>query len=201
MEKRKSIKNIIQVFTIIMRSAVSPEFIFPGGGTAARCVDTCIGVLEKEYAGLSQERIVDFCVCQVYAIARFPEDYMKRWKVSHSFGKKALERFAGTKQAHQYYEDKWLKANRLSRHCLFESIQDKSKHPLYEYVYPEYEDRTKDRICGTEAGYYICGISTLLWTPLSPVCRKCRKAEKCKGRTKKMYPELYRLREGFSKDN
>lgn len=201
MEKEKKIKNVIQVFTIIMRQTVSPEFVFPGGGIAARCVTNCIEKLEKEYAGLSQERIVDYCICQVYAITRFPEDYIKRWKASHSFGEKALARFARAKQAHRYYEDKWLKANGLNRRFLLESILDKSKHPLYKYVYPEYEDNTKARICGTEAGYYICGISTLLWTPLSPICRTCVKAEKCKERTKKMYPELYRLREEPSKDN
>ena len=201
MEKEKEIKNVIQVFTIIMRQAVSPGFVFPCGGIAARCVTNCIEKLEKEYTGLSQERIVDYCVCQAYAIARFPEEYIKRWKASHSFGKKALARFAGAKQPHRYYEDKWLKTNGLNRNYLLESIRDKSKHPLYKYIYYEYEDNTKARICNTEAGYYICGISTLLWTPLSPICRICVKAEKCKERTKKMYPELYRLRKGFSKDN
>ncbi|MCY1134015.1 hypothetical protein OWT79_10435 [Bacteroides fragilis] len=200
MEKDKKIKNIIQVFTAVMRKAVSPEFIFPGGGMATRYVTSCIETLEKEHTGLSQERIVDYCVCQAYAIAHFPEDYMKRWKVNHSFGERALARFSGTKQSQRYYENKWLEANGLTRHFLLESIQDKSKHPLYKYVYPEYEDNTKARICGTEAGYYICGISTLLWTPLSPICKKCINAGKCKERTKKMYPELYRLREGFSKE-
>ena len=200
MEREKKIKDFVQVFTIIMRHAVSPEFTFPGGGIAARCVANCIEQLEKEYIQLSQERIVDYCVCQTYAISRFSKEYMTRWKAGHSFGAKAFSRFKRTRQACKYYEDRWLHANRLSRSFLLESIQDKSKHPLYKYVYPDHEDRTKSRACGTDAGYYICGISTLLWTPLSPICRKCIKAGKCKERTKKMYPELYRHREESSKD-
>lgn len=200
MEKEKSNKDIIQVFTIIMRHTVSPEFTFPGGGIAARYIANCTEQLEKEYSQLSRERIVDYCVCQIYAISRFSKEYMARWKVSHSFGEKAFVRFKGSKQVYKYYEDRWLHANGLSRRSLVESIQDKSKHPLYKYVYPDHEDRTKARACGTDSGYYICGISTLLWTPFSPICRKCIKANKCKERTKMMYPELYRLREEPIKD-
>lgn len=199
MEKEKLIKDIILVFTRIMRQAISPGFIFPGGGAAARCVTSCIEKLKEDYPELSQERIVDFCICQVYAISRFPKEYVQRWKVTHSFGAKALTRFKQTKQAHRYYEDKWLKSNGLNRYSLLEPIRDRSSHPLYKYIYPDYEDKTKARVMNTDAGYYICGVSTLLWSPLSPVCRQCTHAEKCKERTQKTYPELYRLREELSK--
>lgn len=63
-----------------------------------------------------------------------------------------------------------------------------------KFLYPEYEDATKCRRIGTEAGLYVCSLSTLLWTPLSPVCRECTMAEKCREMTCERYPELYRLR-------
>ncbi len=46
----------------------------------------------------------------------------------------------------------------------------------------------------TEVGYYICGASTLLWTPFSPACRACIRAALCRKRTEMIYGELYRIR-------
>ena len=37
-------------------------------------------------------------------------------------------------------------------------------------------------------------LSTLMWTPFSPSCSKCAKAEPCRRRTQARYPELYRIR-------
>ena len=59
---------------------------------------------------------------------------------------------------------------------------------------PEYEETTKRRQHSTEAGYLVCALSTLMWTPFSPSCSKCAKAEPCRRRTQARYPELYRIR-------
>nr|DAP23305.1 MAG TPA: hypothetical protein [Caudoviricetes sp.] len=112
----------------------------------------------------------------------------------HSFGRKALERFARNTSTHRYWEDRWLKEHGLSRGGLLHEVRDRSQHPLAKFLYPEYEDATKCRRIGTEAGLYVCSLSTLLWTPLSPVCRECTMAEKCREMTCERYPELYRLR-------
>lgn len=77
---------------------------------------------------------------------------------------------------------------------LLHEVRDRSQHPLAKFLYPEYEDATKRRRIGTEAGLYVCCLSTLLWTPLSPVCQECAMAGKCREMTRERYPELYRLR-------
>lgn len=184
-----------KVFSILMRTAVTAAFTFPKGGIATRAVSSCLGVLDGHcQRETSDERIVDFCVCQVYAISRFDAVYLKRWKVSHSFGQKALERFAANQQATRYYEDRWLRKYGLSRGVLVSYIRDRREHPLFRYVFPRYEEVTKERALNTTVGYYICGISTLLWTPFSPACQQCCHAEACRERTRLNYPELYRIR-------
>lgn len=192
METEKKTNEMIKVFTFLMKR-VYPRFNFPGGGAAQCAVTSCIASLESG-GQLDEERVVDFCVCQVYALSRFGEDYESRWRVSHSFGKRAMRRFAETKREVCFYEDKWLRKNELSRELLCELIRDRSKHPQAKFIYPQYEDRTKKRLLGTVLGYYICGASTLLWTPFSPVCQSCPKAAACEHRTRMLFPELYRIR-------
>lgn len=65
---------------------------------------------------------------------------------------------------------------------------------MYLFVAPHWEEQTKSRLLSTEVGYYICGSSTLLWSPFSESCGKCTYAEKCRERTAKLYPELLRIR-------
>ena len=105
-----------------------------------------------------------------------------------------MERFARSTKAHRYWEDRWLKEHGLSRGALLQEVRDRSEHPLAKFIYPEYEDATKLRRIGTEAGLYVCCQSTLMWTPLSPVCSECAMAERCRKMTHERYPELYRLR-------
>lgn len=202
MERAEQIKCTVRVFTTLMRQ-LFPRFSFPKGGVAAKTVSSCLDSLEAAYsAGLSRERIVDYCVCQVYAASRYDKGYVTgKWNITHSFGKKALERFKETGKAKKYYEDKWLRECALSRSMLLSLIENREKHPLYKFIYPDYEDVTKMRMLSSEVGYYICAVSTLLWTPFSPACRDCLKADLCKERTRSRYPELYRIRlEEFSKE-
>ena len=94
----------------------------------------------------------------------------------------------------RYREELWLGSFSLSREELAASVEDRSRHPFSRFVYPEYEETTKRRLLSTEAGYAVCGASTLLWTPFSPSCRRCAHAGRCRRRTEALYPELYRLR-------
>lgn len=192
MENEKKTKEMMKVFAFLM-NRVYPGFAFPGGAASRRAVASCLRSLESS-GQPDAERMVDFCVCQVYALSNFGEEYKNRWRVTHSFGKKALRRYAESKREVRYYEDKWLYGNELSRELLCELIRDRTFHPQAKFIYPRYEDRTKKRLVGTALGYYICGASTLLWTPFSPVCADCPKAAACEQRTRTAYPELYRIR-------
>ena len=83
---------------------------------------------------------------------------------------------------------------RAVRHDLARAVEDRRSHPFGRFIYPEYEETTKRRLLSTEAGYLVCALSTLMWTPFSPSCSKCAKAEPCRRRTQARYPELYRIR-------
>ncbi|MBF0575528.1 hypothetical protein IR022_06060 [Dysgonomonas sp. GY617] len=185
-----------------MKKTLAPSFEFPGGGIALRSVTSCLNSLEAGCkSDLSAERLNAYCICQVYTISRFDTGYLSKWKVSHSFGKKAVLRFLSNTQNKKYFEDKWLKGIGLSRSSLRIEFRDRSEHPLMKFIFPEYEENTKRRMHSSEVGFYICQVSTLLWTPFSPSCQTCQNGVRCKEVCRKKYAELYRLRlEEFKAD-
>ena len=187
-------KLMSRLFTVLMRRSVIPGFVFPGGRVAERQVDSCLEYLRLAFGTVGSERIVDFCICQVYVISRFTQDYLLKWKPGHSFGKRACVRFVTRKAGQKYYEDRWLNRYNLTREYLRGIIEDRQVHPYYRFINPAWEEHTKRRAVSTQAGYYICAASTLLWTPFSPVCRICRFSDACQKRTRHLYPELYRIR-------
>lgn len=187
-------KLMSRLFTVLMRRCVCPRFVFPGGKVAERRVDACLDYLTVYYGMAGVERLVDFCICQVYAVSKFSPDYLLKWKLSHSFGERACVRFVTRKPGQKYYEDRWLRSYGLDREQLRAIVEDRRVHPFYRFIYPVWEEHTKRRAVSTEAGYYICGVSTLLWTPFSVVCRSCLLSEDCRARTQRLYPELYRIR-------
>lgn len=193
MASKNHSSDLQRPFTLLMRRTLWPGFRFPGGGAAERAVEGCVKALQCTYGVLSDERIADFCICQAYVISGYGEEYRRRWQPAHSFGTKALERFERTTPARRYYEDRWLHGYGLSREGLAAEAGC-GEHPLARFVFPVWEESTKRRLLSTEAGYLICGSSTLLWTPQSPACVKCRSNVRCRERTQHLYPELYRLR-------
>lgn len=194
MENQEWNNKCRRAFTLLMHETGWKNFNFPGGGLSERAVSTCLVVLEQQYGELNEERLVDFCVCQGYALSGYGPEYHQRWKVSHSFGRKAISRFFESHAGRRYYENRWLKEYGVSRCALQASIADRSAHPFQRFIYPEYEDHTKLRLLSTDAGFAVCGLSTLLWTPFSPACQKCLQSESCRKRTERCFPELYRLR-------
>lgn len=190
MERDEWKNNSRRLFTRLVRTTLWADFVFPAGGSTGRVLDACFDAL----APVSAERLADFCVCQVHAISGFGADYRRRWNVSHSFGGKAVHRYLQAGRQSRYYEDRWLKSFSLSRAELAASVENRSLHPLARFIFSEYEEVTKRRLLSTEAGYVVCGISTLLWTPFSPACRLCVHAERCRRRTASLYHELYRIR-------
>lgn len=201
MEKQEKIRLSIRIFSHLMKQAINKSFVFPGGGITRKTMYSFIDSVESHYNGeLDSERLVDYCICQIYILSMYDDALIKRWTVSHSFGQKAIERFTGNTKGKRYYEDKYLKKNGLSRESLKAVFSNKSKHPLFQFIYPEYEELTKQRMHNSEVGFYICQLSTLLWTPFSVSCRTCNYEERCKSVTEQKYCELYRIRtEEFDK--
>lgn len=191
MERQERNKYIIKVFTFLMQETIDINFTFPRGGIAMRTTSMCIESFEND---LSHERMIDFCICQVYAISGFGKSYLPKWNVGHSFGQKAITRFFRNTRGKRYYEDKWLSGAGLSRQSILDRFKNKSNHPLAAFIYPEYEEITKMRMHNSEVGFYICQVSTLLWTPFSKACRSCKHQDRCKNITGKKYDELYRIR-------
>ena len=138
--------------------------------------------------------------CPISAYARcmpfpdMPPSYRGKWNISHSFGRKAADRYLHSGKERRYWEDRWLKGFGLSRDSLTQAMENRRGHPFGRFIYPEYEEITKRRLLSSEAGYLVCALSTLMWTPFSPSCSKCTKANPCRRRTEARYPELYRIR-------
>lgn len=177
------------MFTTIAVKLINPEFKFSQGGAAKRLVSNALDKLEKKTGSLSRERVVDYVVCSAYPF----KDRGTEWTVNQVFGPKSIERF-DTDKGRVYYENRWLRQGGLSRGSLVMMIVDKSQHPQAKYIYMPMEERTKLRMINSEAGYAICQISTLGWSPLSDACQKCKYQSACQKETEKKYPELYRLR-------
>ena len=196
MERNDKTRVTVSLFETLVRRLIDASFRFPGGESGRRTVAACLELLRTHSGGeLSDERIADFCICQVHAISRFDGNYLScRWMPSHSFGPKARERFAATTPVRRYHEDRWLQQAGLNRTALPLLLKDRREHPLWQFLDPAYEEATKQRAVNTPVGYYVCGISTLLWNPFSDACRTCSRAELCRKRTAARYPELYRLR-------
>ncbi|MCI7461055.1 hypothetical protein PN569_18680 [Parabacteroides merdae] len=65
MEKKEQIKNIILVFSTIMKSMINPSFKItnPEGGVNQQTIGKCLDLLEADFGdAISRERLVDFCV-------------------------------------------------------------------------------------------------------------------------------------------
>ena len=114
--------------------------------------------------------------------------------VSWFFSEKAISRFYEAKPGLKYYEDKWLHSLGLNRSDLKLSFISKEEHPMRKYIHMEAEESTKRRFLNQDVGYGLCVESTLMWSPMSEVCRICDYKQRCLEALKKAYPELYRLR-------
>ncbi len=99
MEKKEQIKNIILVFSTIMKSMINPSFKItnPEGGVTQQTIGKCLDLLEADFGdAISRERLVDFCVCQAYRVYNTDSRYTDKWGVKQYFGSKAVECFIQT---------------------------------------------------------------------------------------------------------
>ena len=187
-------KSVIRLFTLLMRKTVNTQFNLPGGTLPGKIVDKWLVGFENRYGNASATRLADYCICQVYHIHRAAEQYLPKWKISHSFGDKAMLRFAASDSLRYHKENCWLHEHNLTREKLATYLQDAGKHPLQDFIHPQYDEQTKRRKLSTQVGFYFCCCSTTLWTPFSKACSECTFARKCVERLKQFQPELYRLR-------
>lgn len=180
----------MSLFQILANKLISSTFKLSKGGATIKVFRNALGKLEKKYGSLTRSRIVDYVVCSAYPF----RDRGDNWKVNQIFGPKSLERFT-TDKGRQYYEDRWLAEENLTRAGLMKLIEDRSEHPLSKYIYVAAEESTKRGALNTELGFARCQSSTLGWSPESESCNQCDFQAKCKELTKLNYPELYRIRE------
>lgn len=201
MEKKEWIEGCKRVFTKLVKDTLWEDFKFPNGGRSERYIGDCYDILLKKYT-ISSECLVDFCVCQASTMTTFDKRYRRQWSIAHSFSEKAIYRYEIYDKHRRFYNDNWLAKHNLSRQTLSSLLKIRKSPSLLKYVFPEYEEHTKYLNHSSEIGYIICGTSTLMWTPFSPICTKCTYSNLCKERTKHVYPHLYSLRcETWAKQN
>lgn len=140
MEKKEWIDGCRRLFTRLLRAAVWPDFQFPSGGKADRQLSACFDLLCREAGSVSPERLSDFCICQVYALSGYAPSYRGKWNISHSFGRKAADRYLHSGKERRYWEDRWLKGFGLSRDSLTQAVENRRGHPFGRFIYPEYEE-------------------------------------------------------------
>lgn len=193
MEKEeKIVKNIIKVYTTIMKKAVDKNFAFPEGGRVKVKLSQFISKLNKEYGDVTAQRLVDYCVFQIHK--NRSSKYQSSLAVN-SFGDTGFSKYKEmANKRKNYAEDAWLSENELSRVELQSLIEINKEHPQAKYIYMESEEPMKKRFLGTLTGFFICCEGTLLWSPFSKCCNECALSDKCKIETAKRYPEIYRLR-------
>ena len=78
MEKEERNNCAIAVFADLMKTMIITSFVFPKGVIAKRNVSSSLDSLEFICKGeVSRERIIDYCICKVYAISRFGQEYIR----------------------------------------------------------------------------------------------------------------------------
>lgn len=187
------------VFQKVVKKLIDKDWLLP----VTANLNIQLGILRfKDLfpGGMSDGRLVDFLVYQIYRFRDLIADKDSRWDMTWCFSENAVRKFkaqfldAGGKSGMLYYIDQWLNEGGLSRDRLESMIAVKKEHRLAKLIYIEAEDFTKRRFFGTEMGFAMCIKSTTGWTPKSQVCASCVSASKCMEITEKKYPELVRLR-------
>lgn len=196
MANEKLIKQTITVYTEIVRRLVNPTFRFSQGGATIKTISNFLDLFAQEYGTVTNERLVDFCVCTAYAYRD-----REQWTVKQIFGPSSLKRLRESKQGKAYYENSWLSSAQLSREYLLNLIIDKKEHPQAKYIYVQSEESTKRRLLNQGVGYLLCQTSTLGWSPLSETCKRCDFINECKKETQSKFPELYRIRVEYGESN
>ena len=199
MELQNQAIRVKDAINLVIDTLIRKDYRLDDGGQTLATIKTGLVYMQKNIwpQGMSDERIVDFIVYQLYR-KRTPSMY--RFTVRDLFSQYAVEKFKkqfigeNARTGMNYYIDLWLKECGLSRSKLVNIIEGDKPNPLQKYVYMESEEMIKGRFFNTDNGYMLCQQSTTGYAPLSIACRGCIFANKCREVTEKKYPELMRLR-------
>ena len=187
-------KKIKIVYTEIIRKLIDPSFKFPGGGMVDKKLSSFIKKFTNMCGGeFNTSRLVDYCVFQAH---KNRNSTIQVSLAPNTFGNTALQKYQQMSSKQKTFaENKWLESAQLTRAYLNSLISNqKSEHPLAKFIYMESEESTKMRCMNTEVGLVICATSTLMWSPFSKTCQRCKNADTCQKQTALKYPELYRIR-------
>lgn len=199
--KNKHIKKLVKCYNYLASRALPKHLIISdiNAGKTLRVLDNClIGInrgIDYKEDGISDRRIAEYCVNNVYRISCMRPENTSMFKVNHIFGDASVQKFLDAPTGVKYYEGEFLKSLGVTMGDLILHIVDKKNHPHHKFIRTPHEERTKKRALNTPSGYYLCSKSTLMWNPFSESCNSCIFAEtKCKQETQRRFPELYRLR-------
>lgn len=166
-----------------------PSFKFSDGGATTKTIQKLLDGIQTNFGAVTPERIVDLCVCTVYAFRETP-----KWTIKQLMSPTGIKRLKEKERGSYFYEDRWLSKANLTRGQLVDMIKDRSQHPQAKFIYMASEEPTKLRLHNTEVGFTLCNMATLGWSPLSQACSTCKYVSDCQRETERKYPELFRLR-------
>lgn len=194
------IKKIQQTIDYLIKRSITDKFKC-SGATYQGTVDRGIKRLAGVTGSISDERIVDFIVYQIYRykdmIAEYPGT---RWEFTWLWSDNAVAKYHNqyygdnAKVGINYYINQWLAEFDLTRDMLVGMLDPQTEHSLSRYLYLESEEGTKQRFLNTEIGKLNCFRSTTGWSPLSPTCQQCQFNAECIRHFEGVLPELIRIR-------
>ena len=199
MESQKTITQVAKAITTIIKAGIREDWRFPGGSYGISTIANGLERMKKlyPYEGMSESRIIDFVVYQIYRCRDKIAD--GNWTLSWAFSDNAVERYrrqfmdVNGKSGMNYYINIWLKQHGMSREGLTRILLPQ-ENSMKKYVNPVHEEEIKGRFFNKDVGFFLCQSSSTGWNPKSDYCRKCKFMDKCMDATEKKYPEITRLR-------
>lgn len=185
--------KLMTIVQKMINKTANPQWKISKGGKTKTLITELLDNLVEIYGEeVDSERIIDYIIYQIFRLKdRISSD---TFNISTITSMKAVKGYMESNKKREYYEDIWLESNNVERDDFYELIRDKSKHTQNKFLFMPSEENTKMRFLNSETGFYLCDMSTLGWSPLSPACNLCEFVEKCKQATQSKFPELYRIR-------
>lgn len=195
---KNNIQKIKVIYETVVNRLIEPSYSVSNGYAVQKTLATFLERFSGQYGGVTDERIVDYCVFTAHRYRNSPSVR----QIKQMFGPTALQQYVKSSSIDRFYENKWLSSGDLSRNKLVQSIAIKQHHhPHAKYLYMAAEEQTKLRMHNKPVGFVLCQSSTLGWSPLSNACVSCVYIKDCKTLTLQKYPEIYRLREAYEQNN
>ncbi len=192
--------NIMKMCAVVVHTLILPEWKVPDSHSTTRIVLSGLEKFGKLYPNMSEARIVDFVVYQLYRYREIIPSTNWGWSWSWCFSNNAVAKFKaqfiddGGKVGINYYIDKWLESGGLSREKLLDIISERNDQSLSFYVDSPADEPIKKKYLNTPYGLVNCIKFTSGWSPKSESCSQCRYEKDCVYYTQRKYPEIYRLR-------